>query len=309
MAITQQAAWVLWDPHGLSVLRWVTCKVLMKKGPCKIMMVSPDSFRVEYAINPHMRTPTGELNVVNRARAFEQWQELKEVYEKLGFEVLVLPSAWQFPDMVFCANQTFSFMNHQGEPSVLLSRMHFSHRQGEVKYFAQELSARGYRIYQTPELAVDFEGSGDALWDHEREIVFGGFGFRTSESVYRHLSSLIKTPMKLLKLADPRFYHLDTCLSILNKETAVFVPEAFDSEGLLLLKESFKNLLAADIHESIHFFAANCHSPDGKNVLIQKGADKLVAKLRKTGFEVIEVDTSEFIKSGGSVFCMKQMLY
>ena len=30
---------------------------------------------------------------------------------------------------------------------------------------------------------------------------------------------------------------------------------------------------------------------------------------RRAGFTPIEVDTSEFMKSGGSVFCLKVMIY
>ena len=43
--------------------------------------------------------------------------------------------------------------------------------------------------------------------------------------------------------------------------------------------------------------------PDGD------GANEANAKLRSAGFNVVEVDTSEFMKSGGSVFCLKMMVY
>ena len=36
---------------------------------------------------------------------------------------------------------------------------------------------------------------------------------------------------------------------------------------------------------------------------------KVEEKLKGEGFKVYEVDTSEFMKSGGSVFCMKMMHY
>ena len=31
--------------------------------------------------------------------------------------------------------------------------------------------------------------------------------------------------------------------------------------------------------------------------------------LREAGFEVVELDTDEYLKSGGSVFCMKLMYW
>ena len=35
---------------------------------------------------------------------------------------------------------------------------------------------------------------------------------------------------------------------------------------------------------------------------------RTIAAVREAGFEVIALDTSEFLKSGGSVFCMKLMI-
>ena len=40
-------------------------------------------------------------------------------------------------------------------------------------------------------------------------------------------------------------------------------------------------------------------------MLIQKGNPVTKEGLETAGFRVLELDTSEFIKSGGSVFCMK----
>jgi N-dimethylarginine dimethylaminohydrolase len=44
-------------------------------------------------------------------------------------------------------------------------------------------------------------------------------------------------------------------------------------------------------------------------VLIQEGCDGTVDRLRAHGFVPVELDTSEFLKAGGSVFCMKQMIW
>ncbi|NDB82577.1 MAG: amidinotransferase, partial [Alphaproteobacteria bacterium] len=49
--------------------------------------------------------------------------------------------------------------------------------------------------------------------------------------------------------------------------------------------------------------------PDQKHVIIQKGCQKTLQLLKDHDFVPLEVDTSEFIKSGGSVFCMKLMFF
>jgi N-dimethylarginine dimethylaminohydrolase len=91
-------------------------------------------------------------------------------------------------------------------------------------------------------------------------------------------------------------------------------PGAFTQEDLSGIKKMFKNLILVSEDEAAHGFALNAHviiNHDSKRkiALIQKGSSNTIAQLKEYGFEVIEADTSEYIKSGGSVFCMKMMLY
>ena len=43
--------------------------------------------------------------------------------------------------------------------------------------------------------------------------------------------------------------------------------------------------------------------------ILQKGANAVSNHVHALGLGVCEVDTSEFIKSGGSVYCLKQFLF
>ena len=54
-------------------------------------------------------------------------------------------------------------------------------------------------------------------------------------------------------------------------------------------------------------FACNAHCPDGRNVIIDQTATATAKLLESAGFRVHLVDTSEFRKAGGSVFCLRQM--
>ncbi|VDM50794.1 unnamed protein product [Toxocara canis] len=49
----------------------------------RVLMVPPKHFTVEYTINPWMG------GVVDKAKAFEQWSELKTAIEKEGVEVIL----------------------------------------------------------------------------------------------------------------------------------------------------------------------------------------------------------------------------
>ena len=74
-------------------------------------------------------------------------------------------------------------------------------------------------------------------------------------------AKLLAKPVITLELTDEKFYHLDTCLSILNKDSAVVVPEAFSEESWTTLKGYFKNLIEVPKTEAEHQLAANCFSP------------------------------------------------
>jgi N-dimethylarginine dimethylaminohydrolase len=77
-----------------------------------------------------------------------------------------------------------------------------------------------------------------------------------------------------------------------------------------LLKSIFNNLIEVPLEEADSpGFACNAHCPDQKHVIIQTGCQKTLQLLKDYDFVPLEVDTSEFIKSGGSVFCMKLMFF
>jgi len=113
---------------------------------------------------------------------------------------------------------------------------------------------------------------GDLIFRKNRDgsrTYFGGFGFRTELSALEAVEKLIASPIHKLQLVDERFYHLDTCLCILNAETAILVREAFSPESLALLESEFSDLISLDLEEALRFFVGNAYSPDGKNVVIQ----------------------------------------
>ena len=276
-------------------------------APRRVLMTTPAHFDVEYVINPHM---AGHVGGVDRVEARAQWEALRDTYTGLGFDVAVLDGAEGQPDMVFCANQTLPYLDGDGRRGVVLSRMHAAERRGEVAHYARFFEAAGYAAAPLPGgVTTDFEGMGDALWHVGRRLLWGGHGFRTGLDAYGALAGTLGVPVLALHLADPDFYHLDTCLSLLDERTALYFPGAFDEAGLGLLRAGFERLIEAPEEEARRLFACNAHSPDGEHVLIQRGCTETNARLRDAGFEPVDVDTDEFLKSGGSVFCMKLMFW
>ena len=272
-----------------------------------VVMTSTDHFEITYVINPHM---AGNIGDVNTQIAKKQWQELHDAFVSLGFNVDVVYGMPGQPDMVFCANQTLPFLQKNGQRGAVLSKMYAPQRAGEVLHYERYFEEQGWDIIDDIFKGdIEFEGMGDALWHVGKRLLWGGHGFRTDISVYDLISRRLETPVLALVLDDPEFYHLDTCLCILDSETALIYPDAFKKEGLELIHHFFPRVIEAPKNEARELFACNAHCPDGKNVIIQRGCEVTNGLLRDLEFNVVEVDTDEFLKSGGSVFCMKLMTW
>ncbi|MCC6465312.1 MAG: amidinotransferase [Planctomycetes bacterium] len=270
-------------------------------------MADPAGFCVQTAINPWMTDAAGRLNTVDAARASTQWLALAAAYRSIGVGVQVVPAAPGLPDFCFCANQSLAFERRDGTHAVLLSAMNSPTRRGEVPFFARWYGAHGYALRTLPVEAAPFEGTGDAIWHPGRRLLWGGVGPRTAAAVWPLVEAEAEAPVVPLRLTDPRYYHLDTCLCGLDEETALVFPGAFDAAGLDLLRRGFARLIEVDEQEAANF-ACNAHCPDGRHVLLQQGSTRAARAIARRGFAVIELDTGEFMKSGGSVFCLKQEL-
>jgi N-dimethylarginine dimethylaminohydrolase len=273
--------------------------------PTRVLMADPEFFDVEYVDNPHMQ---GNLGRVDRFAARCQWRQLVESYEGLGIPVDVLPALPLLPDLVFTANQVLPFppgMLASG-PSAVVSIMNSARRQAETSTVSEFLTGAGLHLERlNPYVVPRFEGGGDALWHPGRALLYGGVGPRSSIDAYEHLNAWTGVPIVVLRLTDPRFYHLDTCLCLLDSDTALYYPGAFDADGVRLLETLFPALLAVTEDEAMAM-VCNGHCPDGRTFLVHGGCERVNLWLGERGFVVQSLDTSEFLLSGGSVFCMKQ---
>lgn len=275
--------------------------------PAQVLMVEPTHFSVEYVINPHM---TENIGKVNKMEAQNEWNKIKSTFSQIGIEPHVLEGQEGLPDMVFCANQSLPFISKDGKKHVYMSIMHAEQRKQEVPFIEQWFRQAGYGIHFFDESEIeDFEGCGDGIWHTGKRLLWGGYGYRSSVQAYRNISDTFDVPVIALELVDDAFYHLDTCLCVLDKNTALIYSDAFTDGGLELINAVFDKVINASEYEAKKLFACNATCPDGKNVIVQQGCTDVNKNLRDAGFAVHEVSTYEFLKSGGSVFCMKQMVW
>ncbi|MBS2003772.1 MAG: amidinotransferase [Cyanobacteria bacterium SZAS LIN-5] len=279
-------------------------QVAPRAVPRRILMCPPTYFDVKDAKNEFM---SGNIGAVDTGKAQAQWSELKSTFEKCGFPVELIEPGVDLEDMVFTANQVLPALDVDAHPVVVLGRMAYQSRTREVPHFEKWFAEQGYKVLHLPEVCKRFEGGGDGVWHPGRKLLWLGFGTRTEERCCDALVNLLQVPVVKLRLVSAKFYHLDTCFAVLNADSVMIYPPAFDETGLSLIRNYFQNVVEVSEADANNF-ACNALALDDY-VVIQKGSHATCSDLQRLGFKPVEVDTSEFMKSGGSVFCMKQMVY
>ena len=161
----------------------------------------------------------------------------------------------------------------------------------------------GFNILHLPK-EISFEGAGDALYDRKEKILWAGHGFRTNFSAHEYLSKMQEFEVVSLKLIDPRFYHLDTCLCSLELGHLLYYPGAFDEKSNSLIKEKLPSdrLINISDDDALHF-ACNAVSIEDK-VILNNCSNELANTLNKLGYNVIKTELTEFLKSGGAAKCL-----
>ena len=96
------------------------------------------------------------------------------------------------------------------------------------------------------------------------------------------LAAAFGLPVVSLRLVDPRFYHLDTALCVLDADTAMYYPAAFDDDARAAIAGQFAELIEAK-DEDAEVLGLNAVS-DGRHVVLPVQARKLAAQLRERGF-------------------------
>ncbi len=277
------------------------------RRPRGVLACPPIHFDVVDVRNVHMQ---GKAGTVVREEALREWASLVEELEALGLLVDRLDPQPGLVDMVFTCNPSLSGVDRKGRPFAILSRMRHPGRAGEVERHHQWFQERGIRTVEIPlEVLGCWEGGGDSIWHPGRYFLWGGIGPRSDREPYKAISRMLDLPVALLHLKDPDFYHLDTCLAALDEQTAAWVPAAFDSAGRELLQAGFQRLIEVDEREARERLAGNLYCPDGRRVLLPSGSPKTRERLEVEGFHVREVKTDEFLKAGGSIYCLRQELY
>lgn len=299
--------------YSFSEIDFIVHQLADRQDPKKVMLCTPEFFDVKDVKNIYMNNKEVNPIVVKR-----QWLKLKDEYlklkeRKLIDDVVFLRGEPECEDMVFVVNQSFPWITQKGEKVAIMSNMKFESRQKEVFLVEKFYEEIGYRPIKLSGKEV-FEGMGDAIPHPGKRLIYGGYGHRTTKEALTEVAQILDTPIVLLKLIDERFYHLEKCFLPLDIDTVMICAEAFDLESLKSIHLLFKNVIRIPPIEASGRLSITSHifydrKTKSKIAIMHYGSAFAYNELIKLGYEIIEVDTSEFIKSGGSVAGLKMMIY
>ena len=264
----------------------------------RLLMCPPDYFDVSYEINAWMRLAV----VPDKSRAWEQWDHLYHTLaSQLSVDVSVIHPRQGSPDMVFTANAGMA----EGK-TFIPSRFHHPERQGEIPHFVRWFKAHDYAIVPIPaDIEGCHEGEGDAL--RYGDLILAGYGHRSDVAPQRAAGALLGHPVLPLRLVDPRWYHLDTCLVPLSDELIAYYPGAFDQASREAIEALPGEKAPISLHDAL-LFAANAVVV-GKHVVLNAGCEAFEDCLRKRGFIPHPVPLDEFLKAGGAAKCLALRLW
>src|SRR2546430_13606496 len=122
--------------------------------------------------------------------------------------------------MVFAANGATVI-----DGTVLGSQFRYPERTEEGPAYLNWFARNGF---VTQEAKSTNEGEGDLLLTER--FLLAGTGFRTDLDAHSQAQELFGRPVITLQLVDPRFYHLDTALTVLGEPAGVaYLPESISA--------------------------------------------------------------------------------
>jgi N-dimethylarginine dimethylaminohydrolase len=256
----------------------------------RYLMVRPDFYRIEYAINPYMRLD----DQPDPAAALDEWEAVRAAIEAAGATVDVMDAHPDQPDMVYAMNLGFA---HSGD-KVAMSRMRYPQRRGETPMARARFEEAGL---------VPSPGQGGAHFEAGDAFVFGdsvicGYGPRTDKAGLEVLAADLDVRVRGFEIVHPGMYHLDLAFCPIDEERALVYADAFEPHDLWELLKLIPDPILLTGTEAAAFTANTVVV--GRTLVMPHCPERLRPWLELHGFEVVVVPTPQFIKGGGSIRCL-----
>ena len=233
---------------------------------------------------------TVDLGKPNFAKALQQHERYCEALKSCGLSLLGLPADAQYPDSTFVEDTAILT-----ERCAVVARPGADSRRGEVQSI-QAVLPQFFTEIQMIKSPGQVDG-GDIC--EAGEHFFIGLSRRTNEEGAQQLAEILWSYRYTSEFVDVRninsILHLKSGLSYIGQNRLVVIDEVrkqSDFKGYELIK--------VDKSEE---YAANCVEINNK-LLVAAGCPSLARRLEELGYELIELEMSEFRKMDGGLSCL-----
>jgi len=229
-------------------------------------------------------------------KRLQQYEALKNVLIHEGVAVWEISPSKQYTYQVFTRDA--GIVTKQG---AIIAIFKFDPRKGEEKEIAQELVRRDIDISYLFKEEVIFEGGDFVFLDHENVLL--GIGDRTNTQALAEL--MVCLPLfNFHPVYLPKDYlHLDVVLNIISPNTAIAFTPALPDDTLSILEKRRFRIIDISAKEQ-KTMATNALALGDNKVISATCNTQTNIKMKKEGFEVIEIEMSELLKGGGGPRCM-----
>ncbi|SDO09648.1 N-Dimethylarginine dimethylaminohydrolase [Psychrobacillus sp. OK028] len=255
----------------------------------KVILCEPKYMEIKEVINDVQKKYIQDN--IDRSLAVLQHQKFEYALRNAGVEVIKLRPSKDHPEQVFTRDIGFTLGNQ-----LFISEMANQIRQGEEKVLAHWMNEQdvSYKKLSTHPI----EG-GDVIVDGNR--VFVGISDRTCMNAVRTLQAELPDFEIIPIPFDPKYLHLDCVFNILSLKDALIYPAALDRKIVDQLASMYHLI---EVSESEQFSMGTNVLSIGENRVFSLPTNHGVnEQLCQHGYQVLEVDFSEIIKSGGSFRC------
>lgn len=230
---------------------------------------------------------SANLGQPDYSKALQQHEAYEEALLMCGLEVITLEADENYPDATFVEDVALLTPH-----CAIITRPGAESRRGEIEEMKEVLRSEYEKIayIQAPGTIE----AGDIMMVGNHYYI--GVSARTnSEGAKQMMAILEKYDMTGSVVTLEEVLHLKTGLAYLENNHLVAC-------GEFLKKEEFQkyDIIEIDKQES---YAANCIWVNDR-VIIPKGFPKAKKAIEKTGYEIIELDMSEFQKLDGGLSCL-----
>ncbi|MEQ6388465.1 dimethylarginine dimethylaminohydrolase family protein [Bacillaceae bacterium S4-13-58] len=255
----------------------------------QVILCEPRYMSIREVINEAQKKYKDEG--IDVEKAMKQHHDFVDKLRSFNVDVTLLLPHKKFPEQVFTRDIGFTL----GQ-TIFVAEMKSDVRRGEENVLKSWLEAEEISYYNI--VGEEIEG-GDVVID--RDTVYVGLSDRTNQIAINHLKGLLSKYEVITVPFEKKYLHLDCVFNVLSPDLALLYPGVIEKEQEELIRSRYEVI---EINKEEQFtLGTNILSIGNKRVFSLPQNKHVNKELTKRGFDIIEVDISEIIKSGGSFRC------